>query len=315
MSFITEPSHPVVQVSAAIFLLLVLAGLTAKILRRRHPERDFRELEYRIRSWWLICAVFLGAILAGGSAGLILFTFISYLAFKEYISLIPTRRVDRRVLFWAYLAIPIQYTWIQLEWYGMFVIFIPVYMFLIIPIRLVSLQETRGFLNAAGTIQWGLMITVFCLSHAAWLFVLPPALNPAAGPAGLVLFLVGLTEFNDIAQYLWGKSLGGPRILPGVSPGKTWAGFLGGVLSTAFAALLLAPFLTPLRGFTAFFIGAGIGFFGFLGDVTVSALKRDLNIKDSGGLLPGHGGILDRVDSLLFTAPLFLHFIRYYHPG
>jgi len=283
------------------------------VLKRVHPARDHRELEQRIRSWWTICALLLGAILTGGVAGLLLFAFISYLALKEYFSLIPTRRVDRRVLFWAYLAVPIQYWWIHVEWYGMFIIFIPVYMFLIIPMRLVSLQETRGYLRAAGTIQWGLMVTVFCLSHAAWLFALPADLNPAGGSAGLIIYLVGLTELNDVAQYLWGKSLGRHKVIPGVSPNKTWEGLLGGVATTTALSGLIAPVLTPLDTGSALVAGLAIGFFGFLGDVTMSALKRDVRVKDSGTLLPGHGGILDRVDSLMFTAPLFLHYIRYYY--
>ena len=157
------------------------------------------------------------------------------------------------------------------------------------------------------------MITVFCLSHAAWLFIQPTAAPSPGGPAGHVLYLVGLTEFNDIAQFMWGKSLGKAKILPQVSPGKTWAGFLGGMASTTVLSAFLGPFLTPMNLSMSLMIGAAIAAFGFLGDVTVSALKRDLHIKDSGGILPGHGGILDRIDSLMFTAPLFMHFLRYYY--
>lgn len=300
-------------VSAGIAGLLLAATLVVALTRDRREEATHRELVLRIRSWWVICVIFLGAILVGGNAGIFLFAFLSFLAFKEYISVIPFRQVDRRVLFWAYLAIPIQYTFVWMEWYGMFLIFIPMYMFLIIPMRLVSLGETKGFLASAGMIHWGLMVTVFCLSHAAWLFVQPPWPTSRGGNAGQVLFLVGLTEFNDIAQYVWGKSLGRRKILPTVSPGKTWAGFWGGVGTTAVAAWTLAPLLTPIPPLQAVVIGAAIGAFGFLGDITLSALKRDLGLKDSGGILPGHGGILDRVDSLLFTAPLFMHFLRYYH--
>jgi phosphatidate cytidylyltransferase len=270
-------------------------------------------LKLRVRSWWVIVLLFISAILLSGAAVLVLFAFISFLALKEYFSLIPTRRSDRRVLFWAYLAIPLQYWWAYCDWYGMFVIFIPVYMFLIIPMRLVALQDTDGFLRSVGTIQWGLMIAVFFLSHAAWLFVLPASVNPAGGSAGLLFFLVGLTELNDIFQYLWGKSLGRKKMLPIVSPNKTWVGFLGGVGTTSVLAAVVGPYLTPMHWEAAFVSGLIIGVAGFWGDVTVSALKRDLGIKDSGRLLPGHGGILDRVDSLVFTAPLFLHFIRYHY--
>jgi phosphatidate cytidylyltransferase len=134
-----------------------------------------------------------------------------------------------------------------------------------------------------------------------------------AGGTGLVLYLLVLTEFNDIAQYVWGKLLGRRKVVPTVSPGKSWAGLLGGVASTFVVAVLLAPWLTPLAVNHACVVGILIGLGGFFGDVTISALKRDLGIKDSGSVLPGHGGILDRVDSLTFTAPLFLHFIRWHY--
>jgi len=311
--FEPPPTPGTVAVSGAVAVLLLFATVWIEVLARVRPGPESVSLQKRVRSWWVICIVFLGAILAGGRTGVLLFAFLSYLAFKEFVSMIPFRRVDRRSLFWAYLAIPIQYAFIWIEWYGMFMIFIPVFIFLIVPMRLVSLQETRGFLATVGMIHWGLMITVFCLGHAAWLFVQPLAGIPPGGSGGAVLFLVGLTEVSDISQYLWGKSLGRAKILPGVSPGKTWAGLWGGAATTAALAGVLAPLLTPLPVAVAIPIGAAVTLFGFMGDVTVSALKRDLGLKDSGGLLPGHGGILDRIDSLMFTAPLFLHFLRYHY--
>ena len=207
----------------------------------------------------------------------------------------------------------------------MFIIWIPVYMFLFLPMRMVLLGETGGFLRAAGTLHWGLMTMVFSISHVAFLLVLrpPPAAevvrSPTAGPAAalggpaLVLYLVFLTQFNDVAQFLWGKALGRHKVVPKVSPNKTWEGLLGGVLTTVALAVLLAPWLTPLTRGEALLAGVIIGLGGFLGDIIISALKRDLGIKDSGALLPGHGGILDRIDSLTYTAPLFFHYVFYLH--
>jgi len=195
----------------------------------------------------------------------------------------------------------------------MFIIFIPVYLFLLIPLKMVIVGETQGFLKAAGTIHWGLMTTVFSLSHAAFLLALPDSGNPAAGSAGLLLFLVFLTQFNDVMQFVWGKLAGRRKVIPKVSPGKTVAGFVGGVATTTLVAWLAAPYLTPLTGWQPVAAGLIIGIGGFVGDVTISALKRDLGIKDSGSLIPGHGGILDRVDSLTYTAPLFFHFVYYLH--
>jgi len=302
----------VLWVLGGLWTLLIIASTIIYALGKSRGHDATRELGDRVRSWWWIVGFFSVALLAGPNGAAWLFGLVSYLAFKEYVSLIPTRRVDRRVLFWGYLAIPIQYYWVASGWYGMFIIFIPVYMALFLPMRLMLLGVTDGFIRAAGTITWGLMTTVFGLSHAAFLFALPDATAPAGG-AGLLLFLVLLTQANDIAQYLWGKSLGGPKVVPKISPGKTWSGLLGGVATTTLLAMLIGPSLTPLSGWNLAAAGLLIGMFGFIGDLTVSAVKRDLGIKDTGSLLPGHGGILDRVDSLTYTAPLFFHFIRYLH--
>ena len=225
--------------------------------------------------------------------------------------MITTRRADRRVVFWAFLAIPVQFYWVAIGWYGMFIIFIPVYLFLLIPARMVLIGETQGFLKAAGTLHWGLMITVFSISHAAYLLALPE--NPAApaGGAGLLFYLVFLSQFNDVAQYTWGKLFGKHPVVPKVSPKKTVEGLLGGVLTTTLIGWLIAPYLTPLSGWWALLAGLIIGLSGFFGDVVISAVKRDIGVKDSGTLIPGHGGIMDRIDSLTFTAPLFFHFLYY----
>lgn len=310
-----EQFHPnLLWASAGIVLLLILSTLIIAVLTHRYPDQNFGELRARLLSWWVMATVFILAMLVNKILSLFLLGFTSFLAFKEYLSLIPTRRADHRVLFWAYLSIPVQYYWVSIAWYGMFIIFIPVYMFLFLPLRMVLIGETQGFLKAAGTLHWGLMVTVFSLSHAAYLLVLPEAVNPQAGSAGLLLFLVFLTEFNDVAQYLWGKLLGRHKIIPKVSPNKTWEGFLGGLLTTTLLAVVIAPWLTPLTMTEAIFAGSVvIATAGFFGDVSISAIKRDLGIKDSGTLLPGHGGILDRVDSLTYTAPLFFHFVYYFH--
>jgi phosphatidate cytidylyltransferase len=157
------------------------------------------------------------------------------------------------------------------------------------------------------------MLTVFSISHMAYLLVLPLQGNPIAGGAGLLLYLVFLTQINDIAQFCWGKAFGHSKIVPKVSPNKTWAGFIGGIITTIVLAMAIARYLTPFSLFHAGCIGLLIAVAGFIGDITISALKRDLGIKDSGTLLPGHGGILDRLDSLTYTAPLFFHFTVYFY--
>ena len=299
----------VLWMMAGLYGLLVIASTVTFILRRSKPDSDYTELSQRINSWWLMVTMFTAAIVLSKNVSLVFFAFISFLALKEYFSIIPTRRADRRVLFWAYLAIPLQYYFVWLEWYGMFIIFIPIYMFLFLPVRMILVGETKAFLRAAGTLHWGLMTMVFSISHVAFLLVLPESGNPITGGAGLVLYLIFLTQFNDVAQYLWGKMLGRHKVIPKVSPNKTWEGFIGGVTTTTVLAVLLAPVLTPFSWQIALLAGLIIGLAGFIGDVTISALKRDIGVKDSGSLLPGHGGILDRIDSLTYSAPLFFHFV------
>lgn len=305
--------QPVLWGIGGLFALLVAASIVVAALRSLRPGRDYAELKARIASWWIMVTVFSVAMILSRTVSVVFLGFVSFLALKEYLSLIPTRRADRRVLFWAYLSIPVQFYWVGIGWYGMFIIFVPVYMFLFLPVAMIRAGETQGFLRAAGTLHWGLMTMVFSLSHTAFLLALPEEGNPVAGGAGLMLFLVFLTQFNDVAQYVWGKLLGRRKAVPTVSPGKTVEGLLGGVTTTVLLAWLLAPWLTPLVHWQAPAAGLLIGLAGFAGDVTMSALKRDLGVKDSGTLIPGHGGILDRVDSLTFTAPLFFHFVYYLH--
>jgi phosphatidate cytidylyltransferase len=317
-SLVGHLPHNVLWALGGVFAALAVATVVDVLLRRLKPERDWTELGQRIASWWVMAAVFTAAILLSRVASIAFLGFVSFLALKEYLSIIPTRRADRRVLLWAYLAIPIQYYWVASEWYGMFIIFVPVYMFLFLPLPMLIIGRTEGFLRAIGTLHWGLMATVFALSHMAYLLVLPGSEvtkgdGMAAGGAGLLLYLVVLTQFNDVAQYVSGRLFGRSRVIPRISPNKTWAGLIGGFVTTVLLAAALAPYLTPFQPRDAYIAGAIIGAAGFIGDITVSALKRDLGIKDTGSLIPGHGGILDRIDSLTYTAPLFFHFTRYFY--
>ena len=291
--------------------LLIVATLIIALKHLVKPNKEDHELGLRIRSWWVMAGIFILVIAISRELTILFFVLISALALKEYFNIIPKRDADRPVWLLAYLAIPLQYLWVWLGWYGLFITFIPVYMFLLLQLGMILKGETRGFLNAIGTLHWGLMITVFSLSHAAYLLALPDAGNPVANSAALLLFLVFLTEFNDVMQYVWGKLLGGVKIATKISPNKTLSGLLGGVTTTTILAWLLAPYLTPFTTWQSVAIGALIGIGGFIGDVTISALKRDIGIKDTGNLIPGHGGILDRVDSLTLTAPLFFHFVYY----
>ena len=296
---------------ATIFSLLLLATVILFVLIKCCPQRDWRELRQRISSWWLIITIFSLAMLSPKWLAVTFFAFISFLSLKEYLTLTPTRRSDSIPLLWMYAAIPLQYLWVGMSWYGMFIIFIPVYVFLFLPARMVAVGDTQGFLHSASVMHWGMMTTVFALSHVACLLTLPT--EDSKSGALLVIFLVAATQINDIAQYLWGKGLGRIRVTPLVSPNKTLAGLLGGILTTTLLAGMVGPLLTPMDRGLCFAAGAMISFSGFCGDVVMSAIKRDFGVKDSGRLLPGHGGILDRLDSLIYSGPLFFHFFYYFY--
>jgi phosphatidate cytidylyltransferase len=297
----------------AIVAVLVTSSICTAVLMRARPEKNYIELKLRIQTWWWLVAVLFLALTFTRTIAIVTMAIVSFMAFKEFLSLVPTRRTDHSVLLLAYLAIPVQYAWVGMAWYGMFIIFIPVYVFLLLPMRMVIVGETQGYLRAAGTIQWGLMTTVFSISHMAYLLQMPARGGPHGPISGemLVFYLLVLTQANDVAQYLWGKMLGRHKAVPTVSPNKTVEGLLGGIVTTTALAWVLAPWFTPMGTLHAILAGVLISVFGFVGDVVISAIKRDIGVKDSGTLLPGHGGILDRLDSLTYTAPLFFHYMYY----
>jgi phosphatidate cytidylyltransferase len=309
--FLAAVPAPLLVALGGAYAVLAAATVVVAILVRRSGGAP--ELAARTRTWWWIVVPVSLALIAGPIATAILFALISFVALREFLSIIPVRQVDRAAILIAYLAVPLQYWFVTDDWYGMFTIFIPVYVTAAIAFRLVLAGETRGFIRSAGTLQWGLFLTVYNLSHLAFLTVLDVAAPLPAGGAGLLFFALVVVEFNDVAQFVSGRLLGRHAIAPAVSPKKTREGFVGGLAASAALGALISPWLTPFGIGEGAMVGAGLAALGFLGDVTVSAVKRDLGIKDSGSLLPGHGGILDRLDSLVFAAPVFLHYVRYFY--
>ncbi len=311
--FNLENTDPVLGSIGIIFTLLIIATIIVGIMRFKDNSDSFKELSDRVKSWWFMIVIFSVAIMTSPIISVVFFSILSFLAFKEYVSIIPLRQADRPVLFWAYLTIPIQFVFVGTGAYGLFIVFIPVWVFFLLPFRTLIAGNTDGFLKSVATISWGLMITVFAISHTAMLMHFPTTETHLAGGVGLIMFLAILNQGNDVAQYVWGKLFGKNPILPKVSPKKTWEGLIGGLVTTVFGAVLLAPILTPFDLSFSLLAGILIGAAGFIGDVTFSALKRDLKIKDAGSFIPGHGGILDRIDSLALTAPLFFHMTRYFY--
>lgn len=305
--------QPIVfQAGFLTLAILVVATLIIWLLKKLKPENNWEELVNRIKSWWVMALVFFGAVCFSKNVSLVFFSLLSFWALKEYVTILKTRRADHWGLLLAFLAVPVQYYWIYVGWYGMFLIFIPIYVFLFLPIILMLAQETSGFLESSAKIEWGLIAFVYGLSHLGYLLKLPEISDKIVNGQALLLFLVIITEMNDVFQYLWGKSIGTHKILPKISPKKTWEGLVGGVLTTMSFSVFL-KFLTPFNTGQIILVSFILASAGFCGDVVMSAVKRDVGIKDFSKVIPGHGGMLDRVDSLCYTAPVFFHITAYFY--
>jgi phosphatidate cytidylyltransferase len=306
---------PLVWACGGILALLVIASVAGWVIRAvvKAPSarHTIENLNQRINAWWVMCLVFGLTLVVGKTGSLVLFGLMSFLALREYVTIIATRRADHHTLFWTFFIFtPLQYYLLGIGWTG-FVIVIPVYAFLFIPAAMALAGDTQSFLERAAKIQWGLMICVYCLSYAPALLILN--VHGGYGPdAKLLLFLVIVGQLSDVLQYVWGKLLGRHKIAPTVSPNKTWEGFVGGVLSaTAIGTALW--WLTPFTPLAAAAISLMITLLGFAGGLVMSAIKRDRGVKDYGNLIQGHGGILDRMDSVIFAAPVFFHVVRFFY--
>ena len=294
-----------------LFGVLAVASLIGFVLSRRYKNATIANLNARIRAWWLMCTVSVIAMLIGPVGSVVLFALMSFFALRECITLMPTRRGDHEALFWCFFAIlPVQYFLVGFDWYGVFVIFIPVYAFLFIPVRVALAGDTRHFLERSAKIQWSLMMAIYCVSHAPALLMLD-----IPGYAGqnikLILFMMIVVQISDVLQYVFGKLWGKRPIVPKLSPNKTVEGFIGGIFTASMVGAGLW-WITPFNPLQAFFISLLITLLGFAGGLCMSAIKRDRGVKDFGAMLEGHGGMMDRIDSLCFAAPVFFHVVRYY---
>jgi phosphatidate cytidylyltransferase len=298
-----------------VLAVLVVATAIGAALGRTVKSETNRavidNLNARTRSWWLMCAVFAMTLLVGKTGSLVLFAFLSFLALREYITLVPTRRGDHRALVWSFFIItPLQYFLIGIDWYGLVAILIPVFVFVFIPTRIAIAGDTERFLERAAKIQFGLMVCVYCLSYAPALLTLQIPGYEGEG-AKLLLFLVLVVQTSDVMQYVFGKLFGRHQIAPAVSPNKTWEGFVGGIATATLLGTALW-WATPFTPVQAAGLSLVIALMGFAGGLVMSAIKRDAGVKDFGAVIAGHGGILDRIDSICFAAPVFFHLVRYF---
>jgi phosphatidate cytidylyltransferase len=301
-----------------VFAILVLASAISFVLGRKATSRDGKpssvivNLNARIHAWWVMVGLIALAFLFGRTGIVVLFALVSFFALREFITLAPTRRGDHLALVLAFFVVlPAQYLMVASEQYGLFTIFIPVYAFLLIPVLQALSSDTTRFLERGAKVQWGLMICVYCISHVPALLMLQ--IPGYEGRNALLLcFFVFVVQISDVLQYVWGKLFGKTKVAPELSPSKTVEGFVGGVLSASALGAALW-WITPFSPLVAASMALVITMMGFFGGLVMSAIKRDRGVKDWGNMIEGHGGMLDRLDSVCFAAPVFFHVTRYFY--
>lgn len=294
-------------------LLLLLTGtvVTNLLARNREPSPTIENLRNRVKAWWWMVAIFCASLALGRTGVFGFYLILSFLALREFITLSPTPAGDHRTLTWIFfLILPIHYLLAWAPWYGMFLIWIPVYAFVFIPIRSAIAGDTDHFLERSSRLQWGVLTCVYFLSYLPMILYLP--IDGYEGQNSKLLFFVVLvTQISDVMQYVFGKTFGKRPVAPRVSPGKTIEGLVYGGLATVVVGTSLW-WATPFNPVEAAVMSAVLVLAGFFGGLVMSAVKRSLGTKDWGRGIPGHGGVLDRIDSLLFAAPVFFHLTGYY---
>jgi phosphatidate cytidylyltransferase len=298
-----------------VLLLLLVATMVVRTLKRRKSSGlDTAILEtfrLRVRAWWVLFSVLAAAFLIGQWATVVLFGLISFWALREFITLTPTRPGDHSTLFWVFfLFTPLQFILVAVGWYELYSILIPVYAFLFIMAWVTMAGDHKRFLERTAKIQAGLLICVYCLSYAPALLNLHES-GDDWDPNALLFFFVLIVQFSDALQYAWAQIPSKHVIVSKINPGKTWEGLLGGTASVTLLGAALC-WATPFPIWLAAGMSLVIALMGFAGGMTMSAIKRDRGVKDYGTLVEGHGGVLDRIDSLCFAAPVFFHFAKYW---
>ncbi len=297
------------------FGILIAMTFVGEVLRaREEPGFNNPMLDTymtRVQSWWGMVAFIGLALLLGRFGVMTLFAFASFAALREFLTLTAKARADHLSLALAFFAVlPLQYVFIGFGWDGLYAIFIPVYAFLLLPIVSALRGNANRFLMRVAETQWALMISVFCVSHVPALMNLDFYGN---GDRSLLLvaFLVMVVQLGDLLEYFFGRRIGKTRIAPGLSP-KTWEGLGCGVISAMLIGALLS-WITPFGVAGAMGMAGVASLVGMFGSLVVAAIKRDRGVKDWSHLIPGQGGFVDQLDSVIFAAPIFYHLTKFFY--
>jgi len=298
-------------------MVLTAATVVGQMLRRQTEigvnPAVVEQFNLRIRSWWLLTAMLaVGSLSDSPQVTVWLFAGLSFWALREFVTLTPTRVADHRTMFWVFFVFtPLHFYLVAKGLYEAYTVMIPVYAFLFIPARTALAGDFKRYLERCATIQAGLMICVYSLSHAPALLSLDiEVAHEKYNSFRLLLFFFIIVALSDAFHYVCEKLLGKHPIAPAISQNKTWEGFLGGMGSASLCGMALYG-TTPFEPAEAAMMAAIISSMGYAGGLTMSAIKRDRGVKDYGTLLVGHPGVLDRIDSICFAAPVFYHVTRY----
>ncbi len=296
---------PAFQLIVGVGAVLVLASLVGAGLKMRfaagRPHETLDNLNARIRAWWTIAALF-GLAAATGAVGVsLLFALASLLALREFATAGSARTAQRPCVAATFVALPLQYLLAVFGPQTAFALALP-----LAALMALLLGAWRPE-SQAPRCAAGLLLCVYSISHVPALLALDVQPDPTTR-IYLVVFLVLVVQASDVLQYLWGKLAGGPKIAPRISPSKTVAGTLGGIASASVLGACLAS-ITPFSAGEAAAVALLLATLGFAGGLALSALKRRRGIKDWGESIAGHGGVLDRIDSLCLSAPAFYYVV------
>lgn len=275
---------------------------------RAHPDPAVEVFMTRVDSWWAMVVLFTLALIAGQWAVTLLFAVAAFAALREFYTYSVRTKADHLSLAMAfYLILPAQFLFVAFDLQRLLGVFIPVYVFLLLPFVSVLRGSTEKFLARVSETQWGLMIAVYCLSHVPALMLLD---LPGYAGRGMLLiaFLVMVVQTGDLVDFYMGRRYGRRRIVPGLSA-KTWEGAAFGLVAAALIGLALF-WITPFSPLEAMAMAAMASACGQAGALVLRAIKRDRGLRDWSHLIPGQGGFLDQLDSVIFAAPAFFHLTR-----
>ena len=294
-----------------VLLLLVLGGLVIGLLRWG-LQRDVHHAWQSFTSWLIMAPLVLLGVFAGRVPVIVLFSLLAIFAFKEYARATGLYRdwLMTGTVYLGILAVGVVSALVDPNeqvpgWYGLFAI-LPVYVITAILLIPVLRNQTQGQLQR-------IALGILGFLYIGWMFGHLAFLANASNAYGYLLYLIFAVEVNDVAAYTFGRLFGRHPLRSNISPKKTWEGAMGALAVSMILPWLLRfsfPHFTPLQ---LILTGLIVGVTGQLGDLSMSVIKRDLGVKDMGALIRGHGGILDRIDSLIYVTPLFFHMVRWFH--